>query len=71
MGLILDAIAAVVVVGGAVYLYRMATWVAPGWKVELRQRDRVVKVLDKPGFYMVNPFLARKRARIDAPPKPE
>lgn len=47
------------------FIFRSARQLQRGWKYKLRWRGKIVKVLDKPGFYMVSPFLSAKRVRVD------
>jgi regulator of protease activity HflC (stomatin/prohibitin superfamily) len=64
---IIAAIVTVLIVA-FVLISRMARTVVPGWKYELWSGGKLVKVLDKPGFYMVSPFLTARRVRVsDAP----
>jgi regulator of protease activity HflC (stomatin/prohibitin superfamily) len=46
-----------------VLLYRMARTVVPGWKYESWSGGKLIRVLDKPGFYLVGPFISARRVR--------
>jgi hypothetical protein len=66
-------LAAIVVVLAValVLIFRMARTVVPGWKYELSRGGKIVMVLDKPGFYMVSPFVTAKRVRNSDGPAPK
>ncbi len=60
--LLIAAIVAAMVVT-FVLVFQTVRTVSPGWVYEFRKKGRVVLTLDKPGLYLVNPFLSGRRVR--------
>lgn len=61
--ILIAAIVAVLVLT-FVLIFQTVRTVSPGWVYEFRRRGQVVLLLDKPGTYLVNPFLSGRRVRM-------
>ncbi len=67
MDSILIAAILVAMVVTFVLVFQTVRTVGPGWVYEFRKKGRLVLTLDKPGLYLVNPFLSGRRVRKEVP----